>query len=51
MDAVEVTELYGEKASPVNTCLSSGHKVWTGGPFLSCCLNKDFGIKKKKKKK
>lgn len=45
MDAVEVTELSGERASPMDTGLSSGHKVWAGGPFLSCCLNKDFRIK------
>lgn len=45
MDAVEVTELSGERASPMDTGLSSGHKVWAGGPFLSCCLNKDFGVK------
>lgn len=45
MGAMEVTELSGKWASPMDTGLSSGHKVWAGGPFLSCCLNKDFGIK------
>lgn len=45
MDPVEVTGLSGERASPMDTGLSSGHKVWAGGPFLSCCLNKDFRIK------
>ena len=45
IDAVEVTELSGERASPRATGLSSGHKVWAGGPFLSCFLNKDIVIK------
>ena len=51
MDAMELAELSGERASPRATGLSSGYKVWAGGPFLSCCLNKDFGIKKKEKEK
>lgn len=45
MGAAEVTELSGERAGPMDTGLSSGHKVWAAGPSLSCCLNKDFGIK------
>lgn len=44
VDALEVTET-GEGASPVDTGLSQGHKVWAGGPGPSCCLNKDSGIK------
>lgn len=35
---------YLERANPIDTGLSLGHKVWAGGPFLSCCLNKDSGI-------
>jgi hypothetical protein len=47
MDAMELAELSGERASPMDTGLSSGYKVWAGGPFLSCCFNKDFRIIKK----
>lgn len=44
MDSTE-DRAYLERSSPIDTGLSLGHKVWAGGPFLSCCLNKDSGIK------